>query len=207
LWLSLRSHTPAKRKPPTIPPVAAPAVEAHPPPIAPPPEEPATAPTVAPATAVVHAPATVRRRSAAPASAAAPAPPTAPPPVDRSLAMLKERLDAARALSQDGQIIPARALLEELSKDARIRPQAQLALGELEYRGGHYRQAIRHTSDAIELGVGNEAYLLRAAAEMRAGELTSAQHDFQAVLAREPDNAEARGGLARVEEQLRRSPR
>ncbi len=75
-----------------------------------------------------------------------------------------------------------------------------MGLAEIKLREADYTGAIALAGEAIQLGAGEDAYLVRAFAELRAGKKREATNDFQHVLSRDPGNAAARSGLKTAEE-------
>jgi predicted Zn-dependent protease len=112
---------------------------------------------------------------------------------------IARRLDEARALVRAGQAEAARTLYAELTADPHAHARAEVALAELDEKAGRYDAAIAHASAAIAAGVGAPAYFVRALAELRAHQADAAARDFTRVLALEPDNQDARDGLARAQ--------
>jgi predicted Zn-dependent protease len=132
--------------------------------------------------------------------------PLLPPPVKplhapRLPLEVARRLDEARALARAGQAEAARTLYTELAEDAHARAKAETALAELDEKAGRYDEAIVHASAAVAAGVGAPAYFVRGLAELRARRPEAAARDFARVLAVQPDNQDAREGLARARAQ------
>jgi hypothetical protein len=121
-------------------------------------------------------------------------------------AALMKKLDEAKALARAGEITAARTLYAELADDPRARAKASTALAELEYKEGHYAEAIARADAAMRAGVGAPAFFVRALAELRGDKPADAARDFQKVLAAEPENEDAREGLKRAEAEMRRIP-
>jgi predicted Zn-dependent protease len=117
-----------------------------------------------------------------------------PPPIASS-----QQLDHARALARAGQTEAARTVYQELLADAHARPKAEVALAELAWKAGRYDEAIARATAAAAAGVGAPAYFVRGLAELRVHQPDAAARDFTRVLAVEPDNEDARAGLARAQ--------
>jgi predicted Zn-dependent protease len=141
--------------------------------------------------------------TAPPPAVALASPAATPTHAPRAAADSARRLDEARALARAGQTEAARTLYRDLLVDPRARPKAETALAELAWKAGRYDEAIARASNAIAAGVGAPAYFVRALAQLRAQQPEAAARDFARVLAVEPDNEDAREGLARARAQLR----
>jgi hypothetical protein len=77
--------------------------------------------------------------------------------------------------------------------------RTKVGLAELKLREADYSAAIALASEAIQIGGGEDAYLVRAFAELRSGRKADAARDFHHVLSRDPNNAAARSGLEMTE--------
>jgi predicted Zn-dependent protease len=117
-----------------------------------------------------------------------------------------KRLDQAKALAHAGEVTAARTIYAELADDPRARAKANTALAELEYREGNYNEAIARANAAMRAGVAVPAFFVRALAELKGDKPADAARDFQKVLNIEPANSDAKEGLRRAEEQMRRKP-
>jgi serine/threonine-protein kinase len=133
-------------------------------------------------------------------------PPKTTAPTEAELALLAKKLDEAKALVRAGEITAARTLYAELADDPHARAKANTALAELEYRQGNYEQAIARANAAMRAGVNAPAFFVRALAELKGDKPADAARDFQKVLNIEPANSDAKEGLRRAEEQMRRKP-
>lgn len=179
---------------------------------APPPVEPQLAapkPEVAPKPSAK--PSVVARPSAdarppGPPKLLAPVEPMLEPPTAEDLARVGKRMEQAKALARAGEFTAARTLYAELADNPHARAKANTALAELEYRQGNYEQAIARANAAMRAGVGVPAFFVRALAELKGDRPADAARDFQKVLNIEPANSDAKEGLRRAEEQMRRKP-
>ena len=106
--------------------------------------------------------------------------------------------EEARRLLREGKDNSAEAVYQQLEADPAGRPYAKLALAELKLQQGSLDEAAVAATEAIKLGMGTRALLLRAQAELRSGRITNARRDFEHVVKVDPANSEALAGIERT---------
>jgi tetratricopeptide (TPR) repeat protein len=127
-----------------------------------------------------------------------------PDPKDKSEE--QNLLHSAMISADQGHSEAARSLLE-LNPDS---PAALRQLGELEYKAGEYRRAAEHFSGvhkahpddgsaALYTGKEFDARVLLARVDLKLGERSAAEDQFNAVLLLDPANHDALLGLAQEE--------
>jgi serine/threonine-protein kinase len=99
-------------------------------------------------------------------------------------------------------VAPPPPLVAPAAPAARIEAaRTKVGLAEVKLREADYAGAIALAGEAIQLGAGADAYLVRGYAALRAGRAADAERDFQHVLERDPQNPAARSGLKSAQEQ------
>ncbi len=111
----------------------------------------------------------------------------------------RRELAAARASLEAGRVDAAAGLLEDLVVRHPRHPGLRLLAGYVCARAGEFERARRHYAAADERGAGIEACRGIVGACLRLGDVAGARRELSAhVLARRPDDDEARELLARL---------